>query len=509
MSTRPIRISINALGGQGGGVLADWLVDLAETQGWLAQSTSVPGVAQRTGATVYYLELAEPDPQGREPVFALMPAPGDVDVVIASELMEAGRAIARGLVTPDRTTLIASTHRIYAISEKSALGDGRVGGAQVLEAATVSARKAALGDFQALAEANGSVISATLCGALAGSGALPFPRQAFEAAITRGGVGVTSSLRAFDAAYGLTTGRATPITAMAAGAVARPANERISNLPEPARDLARLGADRALDYQDRRYADLYLDRLEAVAEADAAFGGAALSWALTREAARYLALWMTYEDVIRVADLKTRASRFERFRKEVRADGDQIVHVTEFMHPRFEEFCDTLPRWLGGGLKRSRAMRRTLGPLLEKDRRVSTSRLGGFLLLWGLARLRRLRPGSLRYSVEQAEIEAWLDRAVEIARTDYDLAVEAIRLQRLVKGYGDTHRNGMRNYGRIVGALPMLQGNPGGAQALAALREAALKEEDGRALDVALTALQPAGSAMVAPADRALAFQTK
>ena len=45
------------MGGEGGGVLADWIVDLAEHGGYLAQATSVPGVAQRTGATIYYLEL--------------------------------------------------------------------------------------------------------------------------------------------------------------------------------------------------------------------------------------------------------------------------------------------------------------------------------------------------------------------------------------------------------------------------------------------------------------------
>jgi indolepyruvate ferredoxin oxidoreductase beta subunit len=492
MSPHPIRISINALGGQGGGVLADWLIDVAETHGWLAQSTSVPGVAQRTGATVYYLELAAPDPQGRQPVFALMPVPGDVDVVIASELMEAGRAIARGLVTPERTTLIASTHRIYAISEKSALGDGRVGGAAVLDAAATSARTLALGDFQALAEANGSVISATLFGALAASGALPFPREDFEAAITRGGIGVASSLKAFDAAYQMTAGRAgpTPVVAPAAAVQAtRPADERIAALPAPARDLAALGVDRAVDYQDRAYAGLYLDRLERVAVADRAFGGEALGWTLTREAARHLALWMTYEDVVRVADLKTRASRFERFRREVRAGGDQIVHVTEFMHPRFQEMCDTLPRGLGQALRGSGAAKRLLTPLVEKDRKVTTSRLGGFLLLWGLARLRGMRPGSLRFSVEQAEIEAWLERAVETARGDYDLAVEMIRLQRLVKGYGDTHANGMRNFTRIMAGVDRLQGHAGAAAGLALLREAALKDDDGRTLDAALAEL--------------------
>ena len=101
------------MGGEGGGVLADWIVDLAEHGGYLAQMTSVPGVAQRTGATIYYVELFPKCRDRRRtrgpPVLALTPVPGDVDIVIASELMEAGRAVQRGLVTPDRTTLIAST----------------------------------------------------------------------------------------------------------------------------------------------------------------------------------------------------------------------------------------------------------------------------------------------------------------------------------------------------------------------------------------------------------------
>src|SRR5215467_1417948 len=121
MTARSIKLTIAALGGQGGGVLTDWLIASAEANGYIVQSTSVPGVAQRTGATIYYLEFfsrAEAVRAGREPVMALMPVCGDVDCVVASELAEAGRAIQRGLVTP-RTTLIASTHRDYAISEKS------------------------------------------------------------------------------------------------------------------------------------------------------------------------------------------------------------------------------------------------------------------------------------------------------------------------------------------------------------------------------------------------------
>ena len=65
----------------------------------------------------------------------LTPVPGDVDIVIASELMEAGRAVQRGLVTPDRTTFIVSTNRVYAMTEKIAMADGRVDSAALLEAA--------------------------------------------------------------------------------------------------------------------------------------------------------------------------------------------------------------------------------------------------------------------------------------------------------------------------------------------------------------------------------------
>ena len=115
-AARAITIAIVAMGGEGGGVLADWIVDLAEHAGYLAQTTSVPGVAQRTGTTVYYIEIfpeAAAQEAGKQPVLALMPVPGELDIVLASELMETGRAIQRGLVTPDRTTLIASTHRVY------------------------------------------------------------------------------------------------------------------------------------------------------------------------------------------------------------------------------------------------------------------------------------------------------------------------------------------------------------------------------------------------------------
>ena len=198
--TRPINIAIMALGGQGGGVMADWTVRAAELAGFRAQYTSVQGVAQRTGATIYYIELfpeAEIAARGREPVLALMPVPGDVDVVVASELMEAGRAVMRGFVTPERTTLIGSTHRVFAIAEKIAMADGRADGGAVHEAAQARAKRWIGFDMEATAREGGSVISAVMFGALAGSGALPIPRDVFEAVIREGGKSVASTLAPF------------------------------------------------------------------------------------------------------------------------------------------------------------------------------------------------------------------------------------------------------------------------------------------------------------------------
>src|SRR4051795_8253181 len=164
-TAQPIKIAILAMGGEGGGVLADWIVDLGEANGYFAQTTSVPGVAQRTGATIYYVEMyprAQAERDGGTPVLALMPLPGDVDVVLASELMEAGRAVQRGLVTPERTTLIASTHRVYSIDEKVAMGDGRVDSDRLLAHAEAAAKRFVRFDMAHAAEESGSVISAVM-----------------------------------------------------------------------------------------------------------------------------------------------------------------------------------------------------------------------------------------------------------------------------------------------------------------------------------------------------------
>jgi indolepyruvate ferredoxin oxidoreductase beta subunit len=494
MSTaQPIKIAILAMGGEGGGVLADWIVDMGEANGYVAQTTSVPGVAQRTGATIYYVELypmAQAESDGGRPVLALMPLPGDVDLVLASELMEAGRAVQRGLVTRERTTLIASTHRVFSIAEKSALGDGRVDSGQLLAHTARAAKRFIRFDMAQAAEDSGSVISAVLFGALAGSGVLPFSRAQFEATVERGGVGVKPSLKAFGAAFDRAQDGDDGAPAKPAAATApvpqprhpavRALVERVQRgFPEAAQDLLLEGVRRLIDYQDVAYAALYLDRMAAVASLPAG------DHRLLRETARHLALWMSYEDTARVAALKTRATRFERVRGEARVQPGQVLAINEYMHPRLQEICETLPGGIGRWLMGSTLPKKLVERFTQHGRVIQTSSLRGYLMLRTVAAMKRWRLSTMRYADENRRIEEWLQRIAATAQRNPELAVELAQCQRLVKGYSDTHERGLRNYDTVMRAFE----RAGAALAPATLRElrdAALADEHGHKLQAAL-----------------------
>jgi len=527
---RPITIAILAMGGEGGGVLADWIVAVGEKAGHHAQNTSVAGVAQRTGATVYYVELYPRPAEQRdgvraEPVLSLFPTPGEVDIVIASELMEAGRSVQRGFSTPDRTTLIASTNRVYSMDERLALGDGRVDSNGLLEAAHAGSRRLIAADFMKLAEDARSVISAALFGALAGSGELPFERAAFEDAIRASGKGVDASLAAFAAGYDA-AGRPAPVPLPAPAAPAgngpvpvtigrrrpvdpaeeaaaeeerrrdelarthpghlvgphlQPQAARVASaFPVAARSMLLHGCVRTAVYQDPAYADRYLTRVARLAAVDPDAEGDA---ALTTEAARHVALWMTYQDTIHVAQQKIRRRRIEGVRAEAKAVPGQLVNVKEYLHPQVEEITDTLPTRLGRWLAGSSLFARLVGRVTRNGIVVNTTGIIGFTLLWMMARFRPLRPRSLRFGREQTAIDAWLDRAVGAAATDADLAREIVECQGVLKGYGATHHHGQESFGLLMEAL---DGRVDTAAELARLRAAALADEDGGALRAAL-----------------------
>jgi indolepyruvate ferredoxin oxidoreductase, beta subunit len=465
-------------------------------------------------------------------VLSVFPSPGEVDLVIASELMECGRAVQRGFATPDRTTLITSTNRVYSIEEKMHLGDGRIDTTELISAAGRAAKKLVAADFATIAATHHSVISAALFGAVAGAAVLPFTREEFEQAIRDAGKGVETSLAAFTGGYDAATVSVAPApkkprqrTPDLAPPAPKPAStpvditigsrpisteerkEReetrrnkiaatdpdslvgpdlkhlartVADLPAQARSMVLHGLIRTGLYQDVRYAERFLDRVRAFAVADPEAGGAAR---LTIEAARHLALWMCYQDTIHVALQKTRQRRMERVRTEARATQAQLTQVREYLHPQVDEITDTLPFRLGRALRRSKGFEKIVDKVTRNGMILNTTSVVGYTMLSTMARARPLRPRSLRFVREQAAIEEWTALALDVAATDAALAREIVQCQHVLKGYGATYEHGNDSFGLLMTAARELRRRKGDSAAvLARLREASLADEDGAAL---------------------------
>jgi indolepyruvate ferredoxin oxidoreductase beta subunit len=507
---RPVTVLISALGGEGGGVMTDWILAAARAQNLICQATSVPGVAQRTGATTYYIEVFHEQlaPGKAEPVMALYPQAGDIDLMVATELAEAGRACQNGFVTPSRTTLIASSHRFYLLDEKMGMADARLDGERLENAARTMAKRVITGDFARAARDAGTVINAVMLGAIAGSGLLPMPLEAFERAIRGEGKAVDANLRGFN--YGLAVARgevvelqprarasAAPAAADTLGALR---DRIVRDYPETIRDVVMEGAARAADYQDIAYAKFYLDRLDPVLAAERVARG---DFVTTRETARYLALWMTYEDVIRVAQIKTRAARLDRVRIGAGANPEQPVIVTEFLKPGLDEFCSIMPAFVARPLL-AWADRGGRRDKFNIGLHIRTNTILGFALLRTMAALKFWRRHGHRFGVEQKLIERWLAAVKAALAREPALAREIAECARLIKGYSDTHRRGQGNFLRLMDTIvdPTLASPRAGgdadanaAAALATARKAALADPEGDALNLTLAKLGRAAAA--------------
>jgi indolepyruvate ferredoxin oxidoreductase beta subunit len=320
---------------------------------------------------------------------------------------------------------------------------------------------------------------------------LPFPKQEFEQAIRRSGVGVEASLAAF--AAGIDAAQRSPqwnpdkpiSTTLQPGARLQRLAKRIEeDFPPAAHEILFAGIERLTDYQDEEYAANYLRRLEPARDLDVEHGNHEFS--LLSETARYLALWMSYEDAARVADLKTRRARFDRVRSESRAQAAQLVQINEFIYPRMQEIADIMPAAIGRWLLTSHTAQGIAARLMKHGRTVQTTSLSGFLQLYFLAEFRRWRRRSLRFQEEQGKIEQWLQRLKDFAGEDYAAAVQIAEFPRVVKGYGDTHVNGRRKFDLLMSSLPGLRRRKDAASILRNLIDSALADENGAKLNETL-----------------------
>lgn len=479
---RRIGVLISALGGEGGGTLTQWLVDAARRGGFAAQSTSIPGVAQRTGATTYWFELARPGPAAApRPVFSLAPVPGEVDVLLSSELVETARHVAAGFTSPSRTRVLTSTARSLTTQERIVPGDGRLDSGALLALVQAMSREHRALDMPGLARQAGTAVSAVMLGVLAGAGGLPIADEHYEAAIREaGGPGAAASLRGFAA------GRAA--AAGPAGSAALPAAGPARPPPQDTAQLVALGSARLTEYQDARCAAHYRERVQAVAAAERAAGGdAEAEGSATAEAARWLALWMAGEDLPRVAQLKARAARWQRIEHELRASPGDAVHVFEHFKPGVPELAGLLPapaaRTLLAWAQRRAA--RGLEPLAWPIT-LGSHRVRGVLLLRLVAALRHLRRFGQRHAAEQAAIERWLAAVRSGLARSRALGTELAACGRLVKGYGATNERAHATLAHVLRHLAPIEPPARAAAAVRAARDAALADASGRALDASL-----------------------
>ena len=460
---QPICILVCALGGEGGGMLAEWLYQAAVRAGHPAQATSIPGVAQRTGATTYYVEV-QPQPDGRRPVFSLNPVPGEIDLLLSSELLETARHVGNGLSSRERTLVISSTARALTVAEKMQMGDGRLDAAALVAVLQRHARAAELLDLNALARQAGTAISAVLLGAAAASGALPFARGVYEDVIRAGGKGVEASLRGFALAFDAVSQRR-----------AQQALVEAALQPAPAPELRTLARQRLVDYQDERYARLFDERLARIE---------ALDRGVADELVRWLALWMAFDDIVRVAAAKLAASRLQRVQREVGLKDGELLKVYDHFKPGVPEFAALLPQGLADRLtawdRRRTAAGREPWALPLK---IGTHTVAGTLALRALASLKGWRRRGSRFALEQRLIEQWLAAVERGTRVSPALGLELARCGRLVKGYGSTNERGKANLLHITAHL-----SQGPANAVRAAREAALADDAGRRLDETLSA---------------------
>jgi indolepyruvate ferredoxin oxidoreductase beta subunit len=215
----------------------------------------------------------------------------------------------------------------------------------------------------------------------------------------------------------------------------------VEALPEPVREMACFGLRKVVDFQDIAYGREYLDRLDRGVRRDRGSEG----FAFSVSAAKYLANAMCYDDVIRVADLKTRSARSSRVRHEVGIGDDSVLQVTEYFHPRIEEVCGSLPAGLGRRIEARPKFAMWLDRRINRGRRIRTDGALGFLDLWFIGGLRRWRRSMLRHEVETAHLEQWFDLALSRIDIDYWLAVEILNCRRLIKVTATPMRAACRN----------------------------------------------------------------
>jgi indolepyruvate ferredoxin oxidoreductase beta subunit len=279
-------------------------------------------------------------------------------------------------------------------------------------------------------------------------------------------------------------------------------NERISEFPESLREILTLGYNRLVEYQNKAYADLYIEKIKSVFKEEQKYehsgslvidGVEQNKWPITHEAARWTALWMAFDDIVRVAQLKIRQTRIASIREETKAKSGDLIKVYDHFKPGIAELAGLLPNALAKQLLEweERRVRSGHEPLELKIKLQSTG-LRGALMLRILASLKWLRVIGRRYELEHAAIDQWLSAVCKSTQMDQALGYEVAACARLIKGYGSTNQRAHENLAHILNTLlpsSAISSSAAQSQMIRQARSNALKEESGQPLDAFLKGL--------------------
>ena len=513
--TQPVSILLCALGGEGGGVLANWLIDVARLADYPAQATSIPGVAQRTGATTYYLEIypiQRTELAGRTPVLGLNPLPGRLDALVSSELLETARQIANGLASNDRTCVISSSSRTLTTAEKMVMGDGRQDDGALMGVIAENSLRHHVLDMARVCQETGTLVSAVMLGAIAASGLLPFSRALYESVLAGKSASAKASLHGFEMAFDHVSkqkeqakylekvwspsiSQLEPISAKQDdnsdfNARVRVPTQILEEFPADMRKVLALAYNRVAQYQGQAYAQLLIERLRKIKQQENGGDSPNGSCPVTAESTRWLALWMAYDDIIQVAFLKSRAHRWQRVSEEVKLQEGELLKIYDHFKPGVPELAAMLPvSWAQALLKWDKQrIANGKGPW-SMPIKLARHSVSGMLSLRFLSLLRVFRPYGHRYITEQALIEEWLSGIGRAFSVSPLLALEVARCGQLIKGYGSTNERGKENLLHILHTVCVPNSAKSVAEqisAVAQIRKAALQDEAGQQLDQAL-----------------------
>jgi hypothetical protein len=315
--------------------------------------------------------------------------------------------------------------------------------------------------------------NAILLGALAASEALPISEAGYLEAIERAGVSVKNNTKAFKIGWDYVKSKnyVLPTLEDSPKKWEEFKKERAERLDPRRREqylrlISRAEIEysvrlreilgealfRLVDYQGAWYVEKYLSDLRSVYEIDQEMKG---GLKVTELFAKNLALWMSYEDGIRVAELKIKPERFKRIKEEMRLRDDQVFHVIDYLKPDAYEIYGLLPNVLVApivrftGSRLFRVLRSRNRKIAFEQKPVTTSFLGS-LRLWSIAKLKFMRPYSYRYHREHSLINKYKLNVEKFTALNYELGCLAAKSGEVIKGYGDVRRRTSNAFGRFI-----------------------------------------------------------